>query len=590
MFNITINGKVCEAEKEETILAVAKRNGFHIPTLCYLNLHDMDYCNKPVSCRVCMVEVTQRGMSRLVPSCDTFVAEGMEISTDSKAAINARRTVMELMLSNHPQDCLYCSRSTDCDLQTLAYDLNIRGNRYEGKKSNYGVDATSKSIVKDLDKCILCRRCETVCSNVQTVDVYSAVNRGFETVIAPAFNDSMQDTACTFCGQCLSVCPTNALSEINNVDLVWNAINNDEKTVIVQTAPAVRVAIAEEFGAPAGTESTGKMVTSLRRLGFDQVFDTDWAADLTIMEEATEVLDRIGGNGRLPILTSCCPAWVKFIEHQFPSLIDIPSTCKSPHEMLGAVAKSYYAEKIGVDPKNIYVVSVMPCVAKKYEAARPELSVDDNPDVDCVITTRELALMIKEAGINYMELEDQDFDSPLGESTGAGDIFGATGGVLEAALRTVSAWVTKDENPANLDFKAVRGLEGIKEAELDLAGTKVKVAAASGLGNARKLLEKIESGESEYHVIEIMACPGGCIAGGGQPFNHGDRSIIDKRMKSIYKIDTDKKLRESHKNPDIIKIYDEFLGKPGGEKSHKLLHTHYTERIIVETEEEHTED
>ena len=580
MVNITINGKEFSAEPSETILEVSKRNGFHIPTLCHLNLHDMNYCNHPVSCRICMVEVEQGGKSRLVPACDTFVSDGLIVMIDSKKAINARRTVMELMLSNHPQDCLYCSRSTDCDLQSLANDLNIRGNRFEGKKLDFGVDATSKSIIKDLDKCILCRRCESICAEVQTVSVYSAINRGFDTVIAPAFNDSLQETACTFCGQCVSVCPTGALTEVSHVDRIWEAIDDEEKVVIVQTAPAVRVAIGEEFGAEPGTPTTGKMATALRRMGFDHVFDTNWAADLTIMEEANEVLERIQSGGPLPILTSCCPAWVKFIEHQFPSLIDIPSTCKSPHEMLGAISKSYLADKLGIDPKNIYVVSVMPCVAKKYEAARPELSNDNIQDVDSVITTRELALMIKEAGLNYLNLDDSHFDSPLGESTGAAQIFGATGGVLEAALRTVNGWLT-DDKPGTLDFKAVRGLEGIKEATVNVAGTELKVAAASGLGNARKLLEKIESGENEYHVIEIMACPGGCIAGGGQPYNHGDRSIVAKRMESTYQIDSDEEIRESHKNPDIIKIYDEYLGKPGGELSHKLLHTHYVEREII---------
>jgi len=463
--------------------------------------------------------------------------------------------------------------------------MNIRGNRFEGERSELGVDATSKSIIKDLDKCILCRRCETICSEVQTVDIYSAINRGFETVVAPAFNDSLQDTACTFCGQCVSVCPTAALTEVSHVDEVWKALGDEDKVVVVQTAPAVRVAIAEEFGAEPGTIATGKMINAQKRLGFDYVFDTNWAADLTIMEEASEVLERLNGHGRLPILTSCCPAWIKFIEHQFPSLIDIPSTCKSPHEMFGAVTKTYFAQKLGIDPAKIVVVSVMPCVAKKYEAARPELSVDEKDDVDIVITTRELALMIKEAGIDFMQLSDKEFDSPLGESTGAGTIFGTTGGVLEASLRTVNAWLGGEENP-ELNYNCVRGMEGVKECTINLGGKELKVAAAHGLGNARALLEKIESGENEYGVIEIMACPGGCIAGGGQPYNHGDRSTITRRMDAIYEIDNNKVLRESHKNPDIIRIYDEFLGKPGSELSHKLLHTHLTERIIVERESE----
>lgn len=585
MFEININGKNIEACDNETILEVSKRNGFHVPTLCHLNLHDMNYSNHPVSCRICMVEVEDARSSRLVPACDTYVKEGMTIRTDSKIAVQARRTVMELLLSNHPQDCLYCSRSTNCDLQELAHELNIRHNRFEGKKSNFGVDATSKSIVKDLDKCILCRRCESICTQVQTVDVYSAVDRGFDTVIAPAFNDSLQDTACTFCGQCVSVCPTGALTEISHVNRLWEALNDEDKIVIVQTAPAVRVAVAEEFGAAPGTVSTGQLVTALKRLGFDYVFDTNWGADLTIMEEANEVLERINGNGQLPILTSCCPAWVKFIEHQFPNLIDIPSTCKSPQEMFGAISKTYFADKLGVPAEKIYVASVMPCVAKKYESSRPELSHEDNSDVDCVITTREVALMIKEAGVNYLQLEESMYDNPLGESTGAAQIFGTTGGVLEAALRTVANWLTEDEL-ASLDFTAVRGLKGIKEATLDINGMAIKVAAAHGLGNARHLLEKIEKGENEYHVIEIMACPGGCIAGGGQPYHHGDRSIIQKRMESMYEIDKHSEIRESQKNPYIIKLYDEFLGKPGSELAHELLHTHYVKREIIDCNKE----
>lgn len=584
MITVNINGKNFEAQEGETILELSKRNGYHIPTLCHLNLHDMNYCNHPVSCRICMVEVEDARGKRLVPSCDTFVADGLKVSTDSKRAITTRRTVLELMLSNHPQDCLYCDRNSKCELQDLASEFNMRKNRFEGKTSNFGVDMTSKSIVKDLDKCILCRRCETICREVQTVDIYSAVGRGFDTVIAPAFNDSLQDTPCTFCGQCVSVCPTAALSEVNQIDKLWDALANDDKVVIVQTAPAVRVAVAEEFGAEPGTVSTGKMVTALKRLGFDQVFDTNWAADITIMEEATEILSRLNGNGRLPILTSCCPAWIKFIEHQFPNLIDIPSTCKSPHEMFGALAKSYYAQKIGVDPSKIVVVSVMPCVAKKYESARPELGNDQLSDVDIVITTREFAHMVKEAGINYMDLDDCEFDNPMGESTGAAQIFGTTGGVLEAALRTVADWLG-ESNGVALEFKGIRGLAGVKEATVSVAGRDIKVAAAHGLGEARKVLEMVESGDIHYDIIEIMACPGGCIAGGGQPFNKGDRDVISKRMESMYNIDDSSKIRMSHKNPDVIKIYEDFIGEPGGKVAHELLHTHFVERKIVKEEE-----
>ncbi|MDR1781445.1 MAG: [FeFe] hydrogenase, group A [Bacilli bacterium] len=579
MLNVIINGKTVEAEKGATILDVANEHGFKIPTLCHLNLHDMDYCNHPVACRVCMVEVDEGRGPILKPACDTYVSDGMKIETDSIKAITARRTVIELMLSNHPDDCLYCTRSTNCDLQNLAHTMGVRENRFQGKKSALGKDRSSKSIVKDLDKCVLCRRCESICSEVQTVNVYSPVHRGFDTVIGTAFQDSLHDTPCTFCGQCVSVCPTGALTEVSHVDRVWNKINDSETITIVQTAPAVRVAIAEEFGEAPGTISTGKMVAALKRMGFGYVFDTNWGADLTIMEEANEVVERLN-KGTLPILTSCCPGWINFIEYQFPKLIDVPSTCKSPHEMQGAITKSYFAKKLNIDPEKIFVVSIMPCVAKKYEASREELSVDGLQDVDAVLTTRELAEMIKEAGINYVGLEEEEYDHPLGESTGAAAIFGATGGVLEAALRTAQGWLT-DDKATNIDFKDVRGLEGIKEATIKINDLELKVAAASGLGNARKLLEKIESGENEYHVIEIMACPGGCVAGGGQPYNHGDRTIIEKRMKALYEIDSHKTLRESHKNPDIIKIYDEFLGKPGDHLSHKLLHTHYFNKTDI---------
>ncbi|WP_199288046.1 NADH-dependent [FeFe] hydrogenase, group A6 [Culicoidibacter larvae] len=577
MVKLKINGIEVEAQNGETILEASRRSGFDIPTLCHLQLHDMDYENRPVSCRICMVEVDEGRGSRLVPSCDTYVKEGMDISTDSRRAVNSRRTTMELMLSNHPKDCLFCDRSTNCDLQTLAHELNVRRVRYEGKRSNFGIDETSLSIVKNLDKCILCRRCESICSNVQTVDIYSAVNRGFDTVIAPAFNAPLHETECTFCGQCVSVCPTAALTEINNVDKVWNALYDEGKYVVVQTAPAVRVAVAEEFGAEPGTVSTGQMVAALRRLGFDSVFDTNWGADLTIMEEANEVLQRLNGKGRLPILTSCCPAWVKFIEHNFPDMLDVPSTCKSPHEMFGSMTKTYFAEKMNIDPKDIVVVSVMPCVAKKYESARPELTHEGHSDVDYVITTREFARMVKEAGIHYLDLAEEEFDNPLGESTGAAQIFGATGGVLEAALRTAAAWLG-DESDATLDFEGVRGFEGVKEANISVAGHDLKVAAAHGLGNARRLLEAVREGSTHYDVIEIMACPGGCIAGGGQPYHHGDRGIIKKRMEATYSIDKSKKIRRSNDNPDIKKIYEEFLGEPGSHKAHELLHTHYVDR------------
>jgi NADH-quinone oxidoreductase subunit G len=416
-----------------------------------------------------------------------------------------------------------------------------------------------------------------MCNKIQTVNVLSGVERGFQTVVAPAFNRAMTDTACTFCGQCVAVCPTGALTEVNNVSKVWDVLNNKEKFVIVQTAPAVRVALGEEFGMAPGSNVTGKMAAALKALGFNMVLDTDFAADLTIMEEASEFVHRLEHGGRLPILTSCCPGWVKFFEHQFSDLLDIPSSCKSPHEMFGAIAKTYLAEKLGLDPKNVVVISVMPCLAKKYEAARPELSNNGLQDVDLVISTRELGKMLKEAGVDFQSLEDADFDHPLGESTGASVIFGATGGVLEAALRTAYEWLTK-ETLENVEFTALRGLEGIKEASVNINGMDVNVAVAHGLGNARKLLEDIRAGKANYHAIEIMACPGGCIGGGGQPYHQGDVEILKKRTEAIYGEDRSKTKRKSHENAEVQKLYEEFLGEPYGDKAHELLHTHYVKR------------
>ena len=530
--------------------------------------------NQAASCRVCVVEV--EGRRNLAPACATPVFEGMKIKTDTQKAIRARRTVVELLLSDHPKDCLICEKNTDCELQSLAADLGIREIKYEGKMSEYPIDRSSYSIVRNMDKCVLCRRCETVCNNVQTVNVLSAVGRGFDTVVGTAFDLPIHETTCTFCGQCLAVCPTAALTEVNNVSKVWNAINS-KKYVVVQTAPAVRVALGEEFGMEPGTVVTGKMAAALRTLGFDKVFDTDFAADLTIMEEASEFVHRLEHGGKLPILTSCCPGWVKFFEHQFSDMLDIPSSCKSPHEMFGAVAKTYLAEKLDVKPEDMIVVSVMPCVAKKYESARPELGHGGTKDVDIVITTRELAQMIKEAGINFNELEDQDFDNPLGESSGASVIFGTTGGVIEAALRTAYEWLTK-ETLENVEFEALRGLDGTKEATVNINGQDIKIAVTHGLGNARALLEKIRAGEAEYHAIEIMACPGGCIGGGGQPYHHGDLSILSRRIEGIYSEDRSKTIRKSHENPMIKQLYAEYLGEPYGHKAHELLHTTYTAR------------
>jgi NADH-quinone oxidoreductase subunit G len=570
LVTLNINDKQIQVESGTTILEASKLLDINIPTLCHLKLHE-GVENKPGSCRVCMVEVD--GRRNLAPSCNTPVSEGMVVKTNSIRAIKARRNVVELLLSDHPQDCLLCEKNTDCELQKLAADMGIRQIKFRGEMSTYPKDTSSYSIVRDSDKCILCRRCETVCSQIQTVSVLSAVNRGFDTVVSPAFGLPMTETNCTFCGQCVSVCPTGALTEVNNTSKVWDALNSKDKIVIVQTAPAVRSALGEAFDMEVGKAVTGKMVSALRSLGFDKVFDTDFAADLTIMEEASELMHRITHGGRLPMLTSCCPGWINFFEHEFNDLLDIPSSCKSPQQMFGAIAKTYFAEKMNIDPKNIVVVSVMPCLAKKYEAARPEM----NNDVDIVITTRELSKMIKEAGIQFTSLKDEEFDSILGESTGAGVLFGVTGGVMEAALRTAYEWITKEELD-DVDFKVVRGLDGIKEATIKIKDMEVKAAIASGLGNARKLLNKIKNGEADYQIIEIMACPGGCIDGGGQPYIHGEYEILNKRANALYEEDRNKPLRKSHNNPSIIKLYEEFLGTPYSEKSHELLHTKYFKR------------
>ncbi|WP_461206499.1 NADH-dependent [FeFe] hydrogenase, group A6 [Clostridium sp. DL1XJH146] len=575
LVTLTINDRKIQVGEGTTILEAAEKLNIDIPTLCHFKVADGKTTNHPGSCRVCVVEV--EGRRNLAPSCCTPVANGMVVKTNSIRAIKARRTIVELLLSDHPQDCLICDKNLNCELQKIASDLGIREIKYKGKKRNTPKDNTSFSIIRDFDKCILCRRCETACNEVQTVGVLSAINRGFDTTIAPAFHAPMMETNCTFCGQCVAVCPTGALTEVSYVRQVWDVINDPEKIVIVQTAPAIRAALGEEFGLEPGTLVTGKMVASLRKLGFDSVFDTDFAADLTIMEEASEFLHRLQHGGKLPILTSCCPGWVKFFEHDFPDLLDIPSTCKSPQQMFGAIAKSYYAAKMNVDPSNLIVVSVMPCLAKKYEAARPEMSKNGVRDVDIVISTRELSTMIKEAGIHFTSLQDEDFDAPLGESTGAATIFGVTGGVAEAALRTAYEWVTK-EHVHGLEFRSIRGMDGIKESSIQIGETTVNVAIANGLGNARKLLEKIRSGEANYHMIEIMACPGGCVAGGGQPYSHGSSDIIAKRIEAIYREDEQKALRKSHDNPYIETLYKEFLGEPYGEKAHQLLHTHYIKR------------
>ncbi|MBM7562042.1 NADH-dependent [FeFe] hydrogenase, group A6 [Fusibacter tunisiensis] len=578
MLHITINGQSIQVPEGTTILDASKVVNLDIPTLCHLKLDDFGIVNQTASCRVCMVEV--EGRPALVPSCSELCTEGMVIRTDSMRAINARRTAVELLLSNHPFDCLTCAKNLECDLQALAQKLGIREIQYTGEKMNYPMDTSSYALIKDPNKCIMCRRCETMCNEVQTCGILSAVNRGFDVFVGPAFNLDMADTSCTFCGQCVAVCPTAALTEVNNTSKVWNALNDPTKHVVVQVAPAVRVAIGELFDMPPGTISTGKLVSALKALNFDSVFDTDFGADLTIMEEATELIDRIQNGGTLPMLTSCCPAWVKFFEHQFPDLLDIPSTCKSPQIMLGSMIKSYYAEKADLDPANIVSVSVMPCLAKKAEAARPELTKDAHSDVDIVITTRELGQMLKIAGIDFEGLSNSEFDQLLGESTGASVIFGTTGGVIEAAVRTAYEWLTH-ETLEKVEFKQLRGMEGIRSATVKVGDMNLRIGIAHGLGNARKLLNDIRDGVSKFDVIEIMACPGGCIGGGGQPYHHGDMEIIKLRQQAIYQEDHNKKLRKSHENPYILKLYKDYLGKPNSEKAHKLLHTHYTpkERI-----------
>lgn len=569
---LKINDKEVTVPREYTILNAAVEAGVKIPTLCHLDLHDLKMVNRTASCRVCMVEI--KDQPRLVPACATPVNEGMEVITSSIRAIRGRRMSLELLLSNHPTDCLICPRNGRCELQALAKELNIREINYSGKMNEFHIDSSSQAVVKNQNKCILCRRCEMACNEIQTCGILSALNRGYETIVGPAFNLPMAETSCTYCGACVSVCPTAALTEVFHVPKVWEELNNPDKYVVVQTAPAIRVAIGELFGMEEGTIVTGKLAAALRRLGFNQVFDTDFGADVTIMEEAKELMHRIQHGGRLPMLTSCCPAWVSFIEHQFPDLVDVPSTCKSPHIMLGTITKTYFAEKMNIDPSKITMVSIMPCVAKKAEAARTELSIDHHDNVDIVITTRELGAMIKEAGIDFNALPDEDYDHPLGESTGASVIFGTTGGVIEAAIRTVYEWMTGTELE-EVDFHALRGMEGLREATVPINGTDIKIGIAHGLGNARKLLEEIRSGKSEYHAIEIMACPGGCIGGGGQPYHFGNDEIVKKRQQAIYQEDKNKKIRKSHQNTEVIKLYETYLGEPYGELAHHLLHTSY---------------
>lgn len=580
MVNITIDDKKIQVPAGTSILKAAHSIGIKIPTLCYYELKGQNIENRPGACRVCVVEV--EGRRNLAPACATDVMEGMVVHTHSLRVVNARRTVVELMLSDHPSSCLTCAKSGMCELQTLAQELGIRDITYKGEQSTYRKDL-SPAIIRDVNKCIMCRRCETVCNKLQTVGALSAINRGFMAVVATAFEQDLRKSPCVMCGQCVQACPVGALAEVDNTRQVISAICDPKKTVVVQTAPAVRVAIAEEFGCKAGTRATGKMAAALRRIGFDYVFDTDFAADLTIMEEGTEMLGRIDRymkgdkTVKLPIMTSCCPGWVNFFETYYPDMLDVPSTAKSPMQMFGAIAKSYWLEKLGIKREDMVVVSIMPCVAKKFECQRDEFKVDGNPDVDYSLTTRELAELIKQFNIDFNALPEEDFDRPLGESTGAGVIFGATGGVIEAATRTAYELFTK-KTLDKVEFTELRGMEGVREATVDFNGTPIHIGIAHGLGNARKLLDKVREGKEFFHAIEVMACPGGCVGGAGQPYHHGDFSKVEKRLDAIYEEDREKPIRKSHENPYIQQLYKEYLGEPCGEKSHHLLHTHYFDK------------
>ena len=560
------------------ILEAARKVGINIPTLCHINLEGTCIKSSPASCRICVVEV--EGRKNLAPACATRCTEGMVVKTSTLRVMNARKVIAELILSDHPNDCLTCPKSGNCELQALALRFNVREMPYAGGELSLRKKEVTASIVRNMDKCIFCRRCESVCNEVQTVGALGAVRRGFNTTIAPAFDKKLSESECTYCGQCVAVCPVGALTERDHTNRLLEDLEDPDKVVLVQTAPAVRVALGEAFGMEPGTIVTGKMVTALRELGFNYVFDTDFAADLTIMEEGAEVLDRLSRflegdkTVALPILTSCCPAWVNFFEHYFPDMLNIPSTARSPQQMFGSIAKSYWAEKMGIPREKLVVVSIMPCLAKKYECDREEFKVDGNPDVDYSISTRELATLIKRANIDFEGLPDSEFDMPLGASTGAGVIFGASGGVMEAALRSVYEIYT-GKTLEKVDFETIRGMDGFRKATVDLNGFELKVGIAHGLGNARKLLEEIRRHECEYHVIEIMACPGGCIGGGGQPLHHGRAEVLKARAEAIYREDEGKPIRKSHENPYIQQLYEECLGKPLSERAHHLLHTHY---------------
>lgn len=577
MVNIKINNVPVSVPEGITILEAAHQAGFDIPTLCYLKEQ-----NEIGACRICVVEV--KGMRNLIASCVYPVGDGMEIFTNTRRVLDSRRHTLQLILSTHDKNCLSCVRSGSCELQKLCNDFDIFDQDYfKGYNPDFPIDTSAVHLVRDNNKCILCRRCVSACEKMQAVSVIGANQRGFETHIGCAFDHDLADSACVSCGQCVVACPTGALTIKDDTQQVWDAINDPTKHVIVQTAPAIRATLGECFGMPIGTEVTGKMVAALRRLGFDGVYDTDFAADLTIVEEASEFLHRLQNGGVLPMITSCSPGWIQYCESHQPEFIPNLSTCKSPQQMFGAIAKTWYAKKMGIDPRDIFVVSAMPCTAKKFERGRADQSAagGDIPDVDAVITTRELSHMIEQAGIRFTLLPDEEFDAPLGTSTGAGVIFGTTGGVMEAALRTAYEWVTGEEL-GRPEFTDVRGTKGIKEASYRIGDIDLKVAVASGLSNARDLLAKIKAGEAEYHFIEIMGCPGGCVNGGGQPIQPAwVRNFVDVkalRAKALYNADSNKTLRKSHLNPSVTAVYEEFLGKPGSHECHHVLHTSYVKR------------